>query len=121
MDASDLPFDIKLKLSKISKQLPENRRSAFCQSAGARIVAFAQDFLSSNKYALVYGAIGYVLGSITESMIDSIPLVGWGVKPFTRLIPWSFALLGGYQGFLKDRDVERIKRIVAEELARYQN
>ncbi len=121
MNPKDLPLDVKKKLVDISKRLPASRQDAFCQSAGSRIVAFAQDFLATNQNALVYGAIGYVLGSIAESMIDSIPLVGWGLKPFTRLIPLGASLWGGYHGFLKDRDAERIRRIVAEELARYQN
>ncbi len=118
MDARDLPFDIKKKLSKIAQRLPEAGRSAFCNSAGSKIAAFAQEFLTDNKYALVYGAIGFVLGRLTDGLIGSIPVVGWFLRPALHLLPWGLGLAGAGYGFMKDRDVERLRRIVDDEFYR---
>lgn len=120
MDARDLPFEIKKKLSKIATRLPEAGRSVFCNSAGARIAAFAQDFLADNKNALVYGAIGFVLGRIADSMIGSIPIVGWILRPALNLLPWGLGLAGAGYGFMKDRDAQRLRKIVEEEYLRVQ-
>lgn len=120
MDARDLPFEIKKKLSRIAKRLPEAGRGVFCNSAGKRIAAFAQGFLADNKHALVYGAIGFVLGRIADGMIGSIPVVGWILRPALNLLPWGLGLVGAGYGFMKDRDVERLRRIVDEEFYRVQ-
>lgn len=120
MNSSNLPFEIKKYLRKIAQRLPEAGRTVFCNSAGARIASFAQGFLADNKYALVYGAIGFVLGRIADGMIGSIPVVGWILKPALNLLPWGLGLAGAGYGFMKDRDVERLRRIVDEEFVRVQ-
>lgn len=120
MNSRELPIEIKKYLYKIALSLPEAGRRVFCKSAGARIAAFAQGFLADNKYALVYGAIGFVLGRIADGLIGSIPVVGWVLRPALNLLPWGFGLVGAGYGFMKDRDVERLRRIVDEEFLRVQ-
>ena len=131
MDARDLPDDIKDQLIEIAESEidSDEKRISFCRNAGNRIAEIAQSFFSDYQNTIVYTAISAVLGFTLAQFVRAIPWVGPALGPLADIAATIFTAGCGFEGYLKDCDnakarrdqerlLEKIRGIVAEELAK---
>ena len=118
---TELPFNVKENLFLLAKKLPESKRSEFLSGVNQDLTEFAKEFLKDNKWTLVYGAIGFALGVALDQILEiNIPFY----KTISITFGWAkwIGLCGGaIHGFKKDRETERVRRIVLEQLSRFQS
>ena len=112
----EIPLKLKRKLLEFAKKLPESRRARFLVDTAKKIVAFAVDFIRDHRYAIVYGAIGFVVGHVLDTaLVFTVPFYGV-LRPTANLAGILLGTAGLGYGFFRDGDMIRLRSIITSQI-----
>jgi len=110
-----LPSQLKKQLLDIAERLPKHEAVIFLREAVTGISRFVIEEAKAHPRTVLYAVIGYGLSYAIRTTLENIPVLG----PLFRFLPLEiadlvFAAFGGYHGFMRDTENQRIQARATE-------